>query len=196
MSTAKQKVHAFAERMESLRATSTIGRFVFLDRTRFDLSPTLTILGCTLFSNVTEEQKEPVSTRLVDFRDIVDWTVSDHNASHASDLRWLNSQVFEIGHQEPQRDILVFTHHSPCNDPRANDPRHKNSEVTSGFVTDLGDQECWRNPAVKLWAFGHTHFNCDFWDENTGKRVAANQKGYYSFPQETFAMKKAFLVGK
>lgn len=31
---------------------------------------------------------------------------------------------------------------------------------------------------MKLWAFGHTHFNCDFEDERTAKRVLANQKGY------------------
>ncbi|KAK1481971.1 calcineurin-like phosphoesterase [Colletotrichum abscissum] len=28
-------------------------------------------------------------------------------------------------------------------------------------------------------AFGHTHFNCDFVDEATGKRLYTNQKGYW-----------------
>ena len=33
---------------------------------------------------------------------------------------------------------------------------------------------------MKLWAFGHTHYSVDFKDEETGKRVIANQKGYYA----------------
>lgn len=31
---------------------------------------------------------------------------------------------------------------------------------------------------VKLWAFGHTHSSCNFRDEETGKLIIANQKGY------------------
>ena len=97
----------------------------------------------------------------------------------------------KIAREEPQRRVIIFTHHSPCVDERANDPRHEKSEVTSGFVTDLRDEECWRNQRVKLWAFGHTHFNCDC-VEKTRKRVLTNQKGYYLMPQKGFNLRTAY----
>jgi hypothetical protein len=159
--------------------------FPFLDPTRYDLTERVTILGCTLFSHVTPEQASAVASRLVDFKDTLNWSVHDHNLSH---------ELAQRSREEPQRHIVIFTHHSPCGDERANDPRYNESEVTSGFVTDLRNEECWRNPKVKMWAFGHTHYNCEF--EETGKKVLANQKGYYMMPQETFNLKMVYSVGE
>jgi len=196
LSVAKARIRAFAERMERLRAQSTIGKFIFLDQTRYDLTERITILGCTLFSYVTPEQAKAVASRLVDFKDTLNWSVHDHNLSHQSDLSWLNAEVSKIAREEPQRHIAIFTHHSPCGgDERANDPRHNKNEVTSGFVTDLRNEGCWRNSKVKMWAFGHTHYNCEFEDE-TGKKILANQKGYYMMPQETFNLKMVYSVGE
>ncbi|KAH0545551.1 hypothetical protein FGG08_000382 [Glutinoglossum americanum] len=192
---AKRRVQDFATKMDRLRSKSTIGKFVFLDQTRYDLNDKLTILGCTLFSRVAPEQSAAVATRLVDFRNITNWTVRNHIDAHLSDLRWLNTQVSEISRAEPHRQIAIFTHHSPSMDRRSIDQAHKNSEVTSGFATDLGNEECWKSPSVVMWAFGHTHFNCDFVDE-LGKRVVTNQKGYYSVPKESFEMTKPFVVGR
>jgi hypothetical protein len=193
---AKAKVNTFAEKMKRLNAESTIGKFVFLDQTRHDLSEKLTILGCTLFSKVTHDQEDAVAARLVDFKDILRWTVDDHNLAHQSDLRWLNEQVARVEREEPERKIIIFTHHSPCGDPRANNPKHQGSEVSSGFVTDLRDEGCWKSLAVRMWAFGHTHYNCDFEEEVTGKAVLANQKGYLMMPQKTFNMKATYRLGE
>ena len=188
---AKAKMKAFAEQMELKRSQSTAGKFIFLDQTRYDLGSRLSILGCTLFSNVPPEEAALVDTYMVDFEDTVDWTVPLHNAAHASDLAWLNNQVHHITETEPKREILILTHHSPCTDRKAMDPRHKGSRVSSAFRTDLRGEPCWTSPMVKTWAFGHTHYNCDFVDEETGKRVLTNQKGYYRFPPQ-----KGFEVGR
>lgn len=196
LAVAKAKVNAFAEKMKRLNAKSTIGKFVFLDQTRHDLTGKLTILGCTLFSNVTDDQEDAVAGRLVDFKDILRWTVDDHNLAHESDLRWLNEQVAKIEREELERKIVIFTHHSPCGDARANNPKHQGSEVSSGFVTDLRGEVCWKSSAVRMWAFGHTHYNCDFEEEVTGKRVLANQKGYLMIPQKTFNMKATYRLGE
>lgn len=141
---AKAKVNAFAEKMKRLNAKSTIGKFVFLDQTRHDLTGKLTILGCTLFSKVTNDQEDAVASRLVDFKDTLRWTVDKHNLAHESDLKWLNDQVAKIEREGPERKIVIFTHHSPCGDARANNPQHQGSEVSSGFVTDLRDEGCWK----------------------------------------------------
>lgn len=191
---AKQRVRYFAEKMERLRAQSTIGRFILLDQTRYDVNDTLTVLGCTLFSRVTEDQAAAVSSRLVDFKHIQNWTVEDHVEAHLSDLLWLNTQVAKISRAEPHRQIAIFTHHSPSLDVRAVDKRHEGSTVASGFATNLATEECWTSPSVVMWAFGHTHFNCDFIDE-FGKRVVANQRGYATAPRNGFDAGKVFLLG-
>ena len=50
--------------------------------------------------------------------------------------------------------------------------------MSSNFVTDLSQEPCWLSPTVQLWAFGHTHYSCNFRDEDTGKLTVANQRGY------------------
>lgn len=194
-SLAKRRVRAFAGRIERLRSRSTIGRFVFLDQTRFDVNNTVTVLGCTLFSEVKAEQAAAVKSRLIDFTKIQDWTVEDHVAAHRSDLHWLNAQVTEIYRDDPQRQIIIFTHHSPTLDDRTNDEKYRGGSVISGFVTDLAEEACWKSPAVVCWGFGHTHFSCDFTDQ-FGKRIVANQKGYANLPCRGFDAKKGFLLGR
>ncbi|TVY49169.1 Uncharacterized protein LOCC1_G000959 [Lachnellula occidentalis] len=195
---AQTTVRAFEHKIEELRSSAgtALGKFVFLDQTRYDLTEDVTVLGCTLFSRISNDQRESVSLFCSDFSEIQDWTVDTHNAAHDSDLHWLDMQVEYIAQHEPQRKILVFTHHSPTLLEDANDPRHLDdaAQVRSAFVTDLSDREFWKNANVKLWAFGHTHFNCDFVDPGTGRRVVANQKGYRRTELDTFDVAKVVEV--
>ena len=141
--------------MDNLRKKSAIGKFVFLDQTRYDLNNTITVLGCTLFSNVKTEQSAAVSSRLVDFKHILDWTVVDHNKAHLLDVAWLNSQIQAIFSEDPKRQLLVLTHRCPSTDRQANDPAHAERDVSSAFVTDLSSQACWRSTFcrdVGFWA--------------------------------------------
>ncbi|KAJ5288165.1 hypothetical protein N7478_003851 [Penicillium angulare] len=188
----KECVHNFSISIDDRRSRDeSLGSFVFLDQTRYDLSSDITILGCTLFSKVAEEHSEKVSFGLNDFYYIKDWTVENHSAAHEEDLKWLNGQVERITTEEPQRTIIIFTHHSPLGgDERASDPRHVNSPLSSGFATDLSREECWKNPRVALWAYGHTHYNVELVDDTTSKKVVSNQRGYY------FSQAKGFDVGK
>ena len=152
------------------------------------------MLGCTLFSLIKPEQRGSVARFVSDFSKINDWNIEVHNAAHQSDLQWLNSQVTECARNEPHRSIVILTYHSPMALERANDPRHlqDHTQVQSAFVTNLSDQVCWTNPRVKLWMFGHTHFNCDSEDPQTCKRIVANQKGYRR--AETLAFDVAKIV--
>ncbi|KAJ2983649.1 hypothetical protein NQ176_g539 [Zarea fungicola] len=181
-------------RIERFRAgLDQPGQFVLLDKTRYDISPTTTILGCTLFSNVVQEQKESVSYGLNDFYHIRNWSVESHQEAHRSDLEWLNGEIEALSNLEPHRKVVVLSHYCPLTSEAVIDPQHKGSKISSGFMTDLSNERCWKSPAVKLWAFGHTHFNCDFRDGN-GKRVAANQAGYYFAQAEGFNSSKIFDV--
>ncbi|KAF8638144.1 hypothetical protein AX17_002417 [Amanita inopinata Kibby_2008] len=45
------------ERSDQSSCSSQIGRFIILDKTRFDISDTITILGCTLWAHAMLEQQ-------------------------------------------------------------------------------------------------------------------------------------------
>ena len=124
-----------------------------------------------------------------DFSEINEWTIDSHNAAHQADLQWLNSQIFACARHEPHRSIVALTHYSPTVLEEADDPKHvkDNYQIRSAFSTDLSDQLCWTNPQVKLWAFGHTHFNCDMIDPQTKKRIVGNQKGYWKAESLSFS---------
>ncbi|KAF4782433.1 calcineurin-like phosphoesterase [Colletotrichum scovillei] len=161
---------------------SSLGDFVLLDRSMFQVPDSnIVILGCSLFSFIPPESADSVSMGLQDFFQIDDWEISSHNEAHKRDLSWLNSQVAELETSEAR--VIIFSHWSPTRDARASDPRHAQSPITSGFATDLSKEDCFKSARVKLWAFGHTHYNCDFSVEREGDteplRLIANQRGYY-----------------
>ena len=176
---------------------SSLGEFVLLNRKSFRLPRTNTIvLGCSLFSLIPAESEMRVSLGLNDFLQTSDWDVNMHNEAHKRDLAWLNEQVKELAHSDVK--IIIFTHWSPSLDAAALEPRHAGSPITSGFSTDLYKEECFKNEKVKLWAFGHTHYNCDFTIEREGRaeglRLLANQRGYYFAQAEGYDGEKTIEV--
>ncbi|KAI0014582.1 Ser/Thr protein phosphatase superfamily [Xylariomycetidae sp. FL0641] len=158
-----------------------LGEFVLLDKTRYDIDDAeregVAILGCTLFTRVPAASLEAVSFGMHDFYYIENWTVEQHTQRFEEELQWLNEEVAKV--QGAGKKCIIFSHYSPTLDQRAADPRHVNSAIQTGFATELRGESCFGSSAVKLWAFGHTHFNCDFVDEGTDTRVLANQRGAY-----------------
>ncbi|KAK2804709.1 hypothetical protein FQN49_008848, partial [Arthroderma sp. PD_2] len=65
MEAARRRVLDFQDRISS---SGNLGRFVFLSQTRYDVTDTLTILGCTLYSHILPEQEAAVAKRMSDFR--------------------------------------------------------------------------------------------------------------------------------
>lgn len=171
------------------------GELVLLDQGRYDVTDDFTILGCTLHSQIDAKHEEHVSFGLNDFYYIEDdWDVSKHSQVHKDDLAWLNGQVTTLAHEAPHRRIAILTHHSPCITANAIDPEHATGPLASAFATDLSAETCWTSKNVKLWVFGHTHFNCDFIDEGTGKHVVTNQRGYYFSQAAGFDAEKVVTI--
>ncbi|KIP04268.1 hypothetical protein PHLGIDRAFT_202135 [Phlebiopsis gigantea 11061_1 CR5-6] len=150
----------------------TSGRFIFLNQTRIDLSPTLTVLGCTLWSFLDPVELSANSVK--DFQRIEKFDASGRSALHLSDVAWLNEAVTRIANEEPERKVLIFTHHAPTIHGTS-DPKYAGQSNASAFATELTSAPCWRSGTVALWAFGHTHWCCDF--ERNGIRVYSNQRG-------------------
>ena len=161
---------------------SSLGQFVLLDRAAFRLPGTnVVILGCSLFSYIPPESEMAVSVGLNDFLHTSDWDVKIHNEAHRRDLAWLNAQVAHL--EQSDVKIMIFSHWSPSLDNRALDPKHSESPITTAFSSNLSEEGCFKSDKVMVWAFGHTHYNCDFTIEREASagplRLLTNQRGYY-----------------
>lgn len=182
---------------QDVRKDTSLGDFVLLDRAVFRLPDTnIVVLGCSLFSRVPPESHMDVSYGLNDFFVIADWDVDQHNEAHKRDVAWLNAQVADL--EQSDVKIMIFSHWSPSKDVRAIEPQHTGSPISSAFSTDLSKQACFKSQNVKVWAFGHTHYNCDFTVERgcgTGPlRLLANQRGYYFAQAEGYDVEKTVEV--
>ncbi|KAF8577551.1 hypothetical protein K439DRAFT_1649058 [Ramaria rubella] len=176
---AREKIHEFLRWINDRRASGEqLGSFIFMDRTRYDITDRVTILGCTLWSYVpSSHAAEVMRAGLNDFRRVDNWTPEDYRAAHLTDVEWLNETCRNLRENEPDREVVIFTHHGPTTKGTLK-PEHENTELSCAFVTEMSLQPCWSRP-VKLWAFGHTHKCVDFLRD--GVRVVSNQRGYEGF---------------
>jgi len=110
-------------------------------------------------------------------------TVEDTNDMFAADLKFIKDQLKEAcsttdSHGEMQ-NAIVLTHHAPSDTGTA-DPAYATSSVKSAFSTPLDfmfDHKSEQGyPALKAWAFGHTHWCVDTKIKDV--RLVANQHGY------------------
>jgi len=171
---------------------NSLGEFILLDQTRVDLDANITILGCTLWSHIPGAASEEVGLRLNDFRRIRRWTIETHNAAHMADATWLDRECAKIRAEEPDRRIAVLTHHAPAMSGTSA-PHHEKepSNIRTAFATDMTSRSCWV-PPVKVWAFGHTHFCCDF--VKNGVRILSNQRGYEGIETQYTSFRDDFVL--
>lgn len=165
------------DKARRLTEESTLANtLILLNRARWDdPNSTLTILGCTLWSEIPEDVYGIVESKVNDFKKINGWTAQKHNEVHAEEASWLRKQVAQVASQvnNTRRRLLVATHHAPCV-KGTSWPEHSSNPWTPAFATDLLNQEGWAG--VKIWVFGHTHYTTDL--RRNGIRVVANQRGY------------------
>lgn len=156
-------------------------RLRILNRTRIELAENITLLGCTLQSHITPGSQQIIQSKIQDFRRIVDWTITDHNNEHETDVKWLKANIEQIRANTPHctHRIIIITHHAPVRKGSSR-PEHEQNPWTDAFATELlGDSENQEtNPlqAVNYWVFGHTHFSTEFCRGRV--RIISNQRGY------------------
>lgn len=172
-----------------VKEPSLAGRVVLLHRGRWDDPDSeLTVIGCTLWSKIPEEDASIVEAKINDFKKIAGWTAQKHNTTHTEEVSWLRDQITQLQTQDStstasssssssKRRLLVATHHAPCIQGTSR-PSDAANPWSSAFATDvLLDplHEGWAS-RVQVWVFGHTHYSTDFL--RRGVRVVANQRGY------------------
>ncbi|CAK7262748.1 hypothetical protein SEPCBS119000_000141 [Sporothrix epigloea] len=173
-----------------------LGELVILDRQAYRLpgplgAPPVIVVGCSLFSQVQPQHAAAIYHGMNDFRLTGGgWDTDAHSMAHARDRQWLNEVVSSMTlNGAPDLRIVILTHWSPTTDPRARDPRHGNAAqdpLAGAFATDMSADPCFQSSKVRAWAFGHTHYNCDFTlkrqtadgQELVPIRLYTNQRGY------------------
>lgn len=142
-----------------------MGRLIVLEKDRFDLlkfGVNISILGCTLWTRIRWDQNAGDGSTIMGNSKV------QHNQRFEESFTWLKREVQAIRKEDPKRRILVITHHAPAliNSSR---PEFEEGEDTSwsGFKNDiLGGEGVPGLQAGDVWAFGHTHWGCDFYQDD------------------------------
>lgn len=157
-------------------------RFVWMDRQRVELNDKLVILGCTLHSYISRDERPDVEKEIQDFCRIGSWSVDEHNAQHKRDRRWLKQQ---LNATKRFQQVIIATHFPPTWD-LTSDPAYANKPTRSFFGSDtLRAFHKWRGSRqVTHWIFGHTHWNAKL--QIGGTSLLSNQRHHgrsedYSF---------------
>lgn len=136
------------------------------------------VLGCTLWSNVPDEAIEAVEDHMSDYNQIMTddmnrFTVKDTNRKHIQNLSWLEGML-KTDNNTP---TVILTHHAPLMKGTSSPVYETGSLTQHGFATDLSRL---LGGNIKMWAFGHTHWQCDFYFSGNvnGTRIVTNARGY------------------
>jgi predicted phosphodiesterase len=108
------------------------------------------ILGCTLWTNIIDDEKSEVNEYMNDYKLIHNFHVETNNELHRKDFNWLRNQLLKL--KLKSKPIIVITHHLP--DYKLIDWTYCNSTINSAFA----NQDC--ELLLKLadyWICGHTH---------------------------------------
>ncbi|KAJ5197335.1 hypothetical protein N7449_007814 [Penicillium cf. viridicatum] len=85
------------------------GRLVILHQRRYDIPDSgVTILDCTLWSQIPQEPTDIVDSKISDFQKIKEWSVEQHNKAHDSDLTWLRGVRSKLFGRLPRKSGLSW----------------------------------------------------------------------------------------
>lgn len=167
------------ETAAAVEGDKPLGELVILDNSRFDIpDENVTVLGATLFTGAPAPEllDEYYSTT----REVCGLDAHSHIQKHHESATYLTDTINAIRYSDPSRAIIVLTHHGPCSKAIALGLGREDTpdEISYRYTSDLTDTSAWKSTNVMLWAFGGTHFNCDYVEVSTLKRVYSNQRGY------------------
>lgn len=144
---------------------------IYLNQTSHDLDDDHVLLGTTLWSEMTEDERSEIGCFLADMRFIKNWSFDWNNAQHAKEKAWLAAAIKTV--EDREKVAVVVTHHSPSFKGTVA-PKHRGSSLSSAFCTDL--DHMLKLPVV-CHVFGHSHYSCDQL-RLSGCRLVSNPLGY------------------
>jgi hypothetical protein len=96
----------------------------------------LTVLDCTLWERLDPDEFGILRWSVTDFNCIGGLTLDVYQALHAHDAEWLENSIAQIARDEPQRKIVVMTHHAPTRQSTS-DPKYDGRPNNSAFATEM-----------------------------------------------------------
>lgn len=162
------------------RVLKEFDNITLLENSYIDLTEeekTVRVAGSVLWSYVPKHAVEDVEWYMNDYRSIytgkrtIDTKIT--NSWHEEAVRFLTKTIEESPHP-----VAILTHHAPLmygtSDPKYIESKDRDRRLTQhGFATNL---EGLMKDKVIFWAFGHTHWCCDFFYRGT--RIYSNARGY------------------
>ncbi|OAG01398.1 ser/Thr protein phosphatase superfamily [Paraphaeosphaeria sporulosa] len=162
---------------------ATRGRLQILHRTRADVPHTnVTLLGCTLWSNIPESAEAAVVKKAPEFdtmEGIRQWSVDNHNEEHFRDLAWLQGEINgprtfagAESSSAPTSQVIVVSSFTPdLHHTLA--PWQVHSPWCAAYGTDLLNGTDWN--IVKYWVHGTTGRTGKA--KRFGLKIVSNQRG-------------------
>ncbi len=176
--------------------TKNFKNVMVLDRKRVDIGDNITLLGCTLWSELPENQYEYLNKVTKEFSTIKNFSFEKYNEVFQKDSSWLLNEIIKINTTEPDRKVIVITHHAPIMN-RTSSPKYQHLPTKYLFATNLDDYYFGGSQftdriksgtfdslhsggsCIKYWIYGHTHYKTTFKHWNT--IVTSNP---YCYPSE------------
>lgn len=145
----------------------------------------LTILGCTLWSQLTKGLSESDTKRIADFQTIPGMTRERYDELHQQHKTWLLNEIATCR----TAHLLVVTHHPPLKNGVSAPKYERHVDATrSAKCNDLGPLLYSRFRSIPLtWIFGHSHWRADF--TIGSHRFITNAHGYHSEQDHLFSEK-------
>jgi Calcineurin-like phosphoesterase len=132
-------------------------------------TPKARILGCTLWSHISPQNRYKAAATMNDYHKIMNWSVDSCRAKHADHVSWLEKEIaYAAEHNEP---TIVLTHHLPSYELIHS--TYKDHDGNYNFASHL--DRLLKHP-VEAWFAGHTHKGVDM--ALHGVRCVVNPFGY------------------
>jgi len=150
----------------------------------------VTVLGTTLWSNIPKNRLKMAENSMNDYNlsynhgpgeSIRKLKAKETHAMYQESIYWLESELQKA--KKKDHKVVVLTHHTPML-TGTSDPRHKDSDLTCCFSSDLKNFLIESSPNLVVWACGHTHYNFDFMVGDV--RLVSNQRGYKMNPKSEY----------
>ena len=187
-------------KLELARAFPPKGKITFLDNEfgtiSKEIAEDLTVIGTTLYSDYryagfcgySKEENMMIASRIMnDFRHGIyekngnamirlrpDHYVEWFNAS----LLAMNEKLDEIENSQPEKSVIVMTHHCPS--PLCRSDRYGDSDVDASYISDL-EWFIEKHKSIRAWVCGHIH-ETKVWDyereDGSTCKIIMNPRGY------------------
>lgn len=150
-----------------------------LERDTFELSDNTVLLGCTLWSDISDSAARGMNDFVKIHDKIPDKTTSRrlfklkpdmYRYWHWRDVDWIQNTLDELRKNSPGKKAIVLTHHAPH---KLMSGEYYGNNLSSAFATDL--TKLFQSPVI-AFANGHVHSNCDINVNNI--RCVSNAMGY------------------